>query len=88
MISRFLGGQVQLPREQWGTELQPFNEQFSIDPARESWDVVESVAQRLGINMQVEGDNIYLLKGPGQAGKFPNSTGGISLALKFLEGIT
>jgi hypothetical protein len=76
---------TQLPQECWGTELQPFNEQFEIDPACETWDVVEQVAQRLGVAVRFKGDRVLMWKDRNNNGDFDNSSEGIKFAMRFLQ---
>lgn len=87
MLRAMLRGPVQLPQEQWNTEGTPFNNVFDVDPSCETWDVVEGIAERLGIAMWTKGDRVYFDRGDGNYGDFDNSTGGVGLAMRFLRGI-
>lgn len=84
MLRTILRGAVQLPREQWGTEGLPFNE--LAESPYDSWDIVESVAARLGVAVRFEGDVVRLWLDGNNNGSFDNSSGGIELAMKFLGG--
>lgn len=85
ILGMALRGKVQLPREQWGTEGLPFNDLPAS--AFDSWDVVEDVAQRLGVEMRTEGDVVRLWLNSNNRGQFDNSSEGIKMALDFLGGI-
>jgi hypothetical protein len=85
ILGMALRGEVQLPREQWGTEGLPFNDLPAS--AFDSWDVVEGIAQRLGVNLWHGEDAVHLWLNENNYGTFDNSTGGIELALQFLGGI-
>lgn len=84
MVGRLLRGAVQLPREEWGTEGLPFND--LPESPYDSWDVVESVAARLGVAVRFEGDVVNMWLDRNNHGSFDNSSGGIELAMKFLGG--
>lgn len=84
MLGIILRGRVQLPAEQWGTELEPFND---IEYSNLDWDVIEDVAERLGVAMQNYGDKVCLYLDDDNKGEFTNTTIGVEMALQFLKGV-